>query len=105
LLWKGLTALGLEPFVPNPSDRLVCVNTIKVPEGIDWAAVCKLAMDKYSVEIAGGLGPSAGKVWRVGVMGFNARPNAIEQVLVALKDALALQGWKGAPAAEAKTEL
>jgi alanine-glyoxylate transaminase/serine-glyoxylate transaminase/serine-pyruvate transaminase len=49
----------------------VTVNTIKVPEGVDWAAVCKEAMDTYAVEIAGGLGPSVGKVWRVGLMGVS----------------------------------
>jgi alanine-glyoxylate transaminase/serine-glyoxylate transaminase/serine-pyruvate transaminase len=47
-----------------------------------------------AVEIAGGLGPSIGKVWRVGVMGFNARPAAVEQVLVAFRHGLAKQGWK-----------
>lgn len=46
--------------------RLVTVNTIKVPEGVDWAALTADAMSQYAVEIAGGLGPSAGKVWRVG---------------------------------------
>ena len=46
--------------------QTVCV--IQVPEGVDWAAVVKNAMDKYNVEIAGGLGPTAGKVWRVGIM-------------------------------------
>ena len=40
----------------------------QVPEGIDWMAVNTHCMERYSVEIAGGLGPSAGKVWRVGVM-------------------------------------
>ena len=40
----------------------------QVPGGVDWAAVVKNSMDRYSVEIAGGLGPTAGKVWRVGVM-------------------------------------
>jgi hypothetical protein len=39
-----------------------------VPEGVDWAALCKNAMDKYNLEIAGGLGPTAGKVWRIGIM-------------------------------------
>ena len=38
---------------------------MQVPEGIDWAAVSKNAMDKYNVEIAGGLGPTAGKIWCV----------------------------------------
>ena len=68
-LWEGLTAMGLEPYVANPEHRLVTVNTIKVPAGVDWAALCKNAMDKYNVEIAGGLGPTAGKIFRVGLMG------------------------------------
>lgn len=45
--------------------RLITVNTIKVPEGVDWAALVKNAMDKFNLEIAGGLGPTMGKVWRV----------------------------------------
>ena len=45
-----------------------CGAAQQVPEGVDCLALCKNAMDKYSVEIAGGLGPSAGKVWRVGIM-------------------------------------
>lgn len=45
--------------------RLITVNTIKVPEGVDWAALVKNAMDKFNLEIAGGLGPTVGKVWRV----------------------------------------
>jgi alanine-glyoxylate transaminase/serine-glyoxylate transaminase/serine-pyruvate transaminase len=96
-LWKGLTQLGLEPFVEEPKDRLVTVNTIKVPEGVDWAAVTQEAMSHYAVEIAGGLGPTVGKVWRVGIMGaMNARPNAVQQVIEAFRYALAKQGWKRA---------
>ena len=41
---------------------------LQVPDGVDWQAVIKNAMDKYSLEISGGLGPTAGKVWRVGIM-------------------------------------
>ncbi|KAL4549591.1 hypothetical protein Ndes2526B_g04596 [Nannochloris sp. 'desiccata'] len=92
-LWEGLSAMGLEPFVKDPKDRLCTVNTIKVPEGVDWAAVCKLAMDKYSVEIAGGLGPTAGQVWRVGLMGYNAHPENVALVLDAFRDGLTQQGF------------
>lgn len=88
-LWEGLGAMGLEPFVEDPKDRLCTVNTIKVPAGVDWAGVVKNAMDKYNVEIAGGLGPTAGKVWRVGLMGYNATPANVELVLAAFKDGLA----------------
>lgn len=63
-----------------------------MPEGVDWAAVVKHAMDTYSLEIAGGLGPTAGKVWRVGIMGFNAKPQNVDLVLTAFQDGLKRQG-------------
>mmetsp|Transcript_9506 Transcript_9506/g.28846 ORF Transcript_9506/g.28846 Transcript_9506/m.28846 type:complete len:416 (-) Transcript_9506:304-1551(-) len=93
-LWAGLRSMGLEPYVEKDEDRLITVNTIKVPEGIDWAAVIKNAMDMYSLEIAGGLGPSAGKCWRVGIMGYNATAANVDLVLLAFRDGLKKQGWK-----------
>ncbi len=59
---------------------------------MDWAALVKHAMDHYSLEIAGGLGPTAGKVWRVGIMGFNAKPQNVQLVLDAFRDGLKRQG-------------
>ena len=53
MLWEGLSKMGLEPFVEREEDRLITVNTIKVPQGVDWAALSANAMQKYSVEIAG----------------------------------------------------
>jgi alanine-glyoxylate transaminase/serine-glyoxylate transaminase/serine-pyruvate transaminase len=91
-LWAGLSEMGLEPYVKNPDERLVTVNTIKIPDGVDFAAVIKNAMDVYNVEISGGLGPSIGKVWRVGIMGHNARPANIAIVLEAFRDGLKKQG-------------
>lgn len=87
-LWSGLSALGLEPYVADPADRLVTVNTIKVPPGVDWAAVTATALRDYHLEIAGGLGPTAGAVWRVGVMGYNACPEAVDLVVAAFRNAL-----------------
>jgi alanine-glyoxylate transaminase/serine-glyoxylate transaminase/serine-pyruvate transaminase len=86
-LWNGLTALGLEPYAA-PGDGLVTVNTIKVPPGVDWASVTATAMADYHLEIAGGLGPTAGSVWRVGVMGYNACPEAVDLVVAAFRAAL-----------------
>jgi alanine-glyoxylate transaminase/serine-glyoxylate transaminase/serine-pyruvate transaminase len=91
-LWDGLRSMGLQSFVENDAERLVTVNTIKVPEGVDWAALIKNAMDKYNVEISGGLGGTAGKVWRVGIMGYNANAANIEVVLAAFRDGLKQQG-------------
>ncbi|KAI8464731.1 MAG: alanine-glyoxylate transaminase [Monoraphidium minutum] len=92
MLWDGLKKLGLQPFVEKDQDRLITVNTIKVPAGVDWAAVVKNAMDKYYLEIAGGLGPTAGKVWRIGLMGYNARPQNVALVVEAFRDGLQKQG-------------
>lgn len=91
-LWAGLGEMGLEPYVQNPDDRLVTINTIKVPEGVDWAAVVAHCMEKYNVEISGGLGPSVGQVWRVGILGHNATPANIAAVLAAIKSGLQAQG-------------
>jgi len=94
LLWAGLGEAGLEPFVKDPKSRLPCVNTITVPQGVDGPALSNFAMQKYNLEIAGGLGPTAGKVWRVGVMGYNAQPMNVNMVVTAFKEGLAAQGYK-----------
>lgn len=65
---------------------------VQVPEGVDAMAVIKNAMDKYKVEISGGLGPSAGKVWRVGILGYNAQPQNIQLVLDCFRGGLRQQG-------------
>ena len=93
-LWAGLSELGLKPFAASPGDALATVNTIVVPQGVDWAALCAHALSEYHLEIAGGLGPTAGKVWRVGVMGRNACPECVDLVIAAFKSGLAAQRWK-----------
>lgn len=64
-----------------------------VPAGVKWDAVSKYIMEKYSVEVAGGLGPTAGKVWRIGLMGANAKPANVTLVLAAMEDALRHVGF------------
>lgn len=92
-LWEGLSALGLEPYVETDAERLITVNTIKVPAGVDFAALAAHAMATYSLEVSGGLGPSAGKVWRVGLMGANATRARVQLVVSAFTSGLAAQGW------------
>jgi alanine-glyoxylate transaminase/serine-glyoxylate transaminase/serine-pyruvate transaminase len=65
---EGLSGLGLS-LLPPEGDRLFTLNTVKVPDGVDEAAVRKLLLEEYSIEIGAGLGPLAGKIWRVGLMG------------------------------------
>ncbi len=64
----------------------------QVPEGCDWASLLGNAMEKYNVEIAGGLGPTIGQIFRVGLLGFNAKPANVELVLAAFRDGLKKQG-------------
>jgi alanine-glyoxylate transaminase/serine-glyoxylate transaminase/serine-pyruvate transaminase len=64
----------------------------QVPEGVDWLALNKFAMETYNVELAGGLGPTLGKCWRVGIMGYNATPANVELVLASFREGLRAQG-------------
>ena len=86
-LAQGLAELGLE-FLVEAGDRLPQLNTISVPEGVDEAAVRKRLLDEYNIEIGAGLGPMAGKIWRIGLMGQNASAQSVEKILNALRDVL-----------------
>ncbi|NXE03799.1 SPYA protein, partial [Lophotis ruficrista] len=87
-LCQGLRDLGLELFVKEEVARLPTITTIKVPEGYDWKEITAFIMDKHGIEIAGGLGPSEGKVLRIGLMGGNSTSGNVDRVLRALRDAL-----------------
>ncbi|CAL8083464.1 unnamed protein product [Orchesella dallaii] len=94
-LHAGIRSLGLKLFVQNESDRLPTVTTILVPEGIDWKKVIQYLMEKHKIEIAGGLGPTVGKVFRIGVLGCNATPEKVDRVLQALKEGLEFAKLQG----------
>ncbi|NEP25946.1 alanine--glyoxylate aminotransferase family protein [Moorena sp. SIO3I6] len=87
LLWEGLADLGLECHVEQEF-RLPTLTTVRIPEGVDGKAVTRKLLDDYNMEIGGGLGELAGKVWRIGLMGYNSRRENVEQVLSALKEVL-----------------
>ncbi|ENN81587.1 alanine--glyoxylate aminotransferase isoform X2 [Dendroctonus ponderosae] len=87
-LYEGIEALGMQLYVDEEHKRLPSVTTIKVPDGVDWRKVTEYAMKRYKLEISGGLGPTAGKVFRVGIMGYNATQENIVFVLDVLKEAL-----------------
>ena len=86
-LVQGLAALGLDLLVDAPH-RLPQLNVVNVPEGVDEAAVRKELLEAHDVEIGAGLGALAGKVWRIGLMGDNARPERVTFVLDALETAM-----------------
>jgi len=83
-LKENLGELGLEFFVAKEA-RLPMLNAIKIPEGIDDAAIRSKLLNDFQIEIGGGLGPLAGKVWRVGLMGHGARRSSVERLCAALK--------------------
>ena len=91
-LAAGITAAGLE-FLTAKADRLPQLNPIKVPEGIDEAAVRARMLATHGVEIGAGLGPLKGKIWRIGLMGASATPLSVRTCLTALSQALAAEGF------------
>jgi alanine-glyoxylate transaminase/serine-glyoxylate transaminase/serine-pyruvate transaminase len=86
VLVRGLDRIGLSLF-PPPANRCATINVIKVPDGVDEARVRQRLLD-MGVEMGGGLGALAGKVWRVGVMGYNAQAPTVERFVGALDEAL-----------------
>jgi alanine-glyoxylate transaminase / serine-glyoxylate transaminase / serine-pyruvate transaminase len=90
-LKAGLDAMGLDMIVA-PEHRLPQLNAVKVPAGVDEAAVRKVLLEDFNLEIGAGLGPLAGKVWRIGLMGYGANRKNVLFCLAALETALVAQG-------------
>lgn len=92
-LRRGLEPLGLTPLVPV-EHATPMLTTICYPDGIDDAAFRKHLRQQHQIEVGGGLGPLAGKVFRVGLMGHGARLENVMQALSAFGDALTVAGHK-----------
>jgi alanine-glyoxylate transaminase / serine-glyoxylate transaminase / serine-pyruvate transaminase len=88
----GIEAMGLEMHVPE-GHRLWTLNTPRVPEGVDDGKLRQYLLEKHSIEIAGGFGPLAGKVMRIGLMGYGSAPENVFLILEALEGALKAQGF------------
>ena len=79
-LWAGLERLGLELHVPEHL-RLPTLTTVRIPEGVDGKAFSLHLLNTQGIEVGGGLGALAGKVWRIGLMGFNSQPDNVDRLL------------------------
>ena len=86
-LLEGLKGLGIEMMV-DEAFRLPMLNSVLIPEGADDAGVRSRLLKEYKIEIGAGLGPMAGKIWRIGLMGHTARPDNIENLITAMKAVL-----------------
>jgi alanine-glyoxylate transaminase/serine-glyoxylate transaminase/serine-pyruvate transaminase len=84
---KGIEAMGLRMHVPA-EHRIATLNTVCVPEGVDEAKVRKQLINGPGIEIAGGFGPLAGKVFRIGVMGPLATEDNVQFFLKEFRQAL-----------------
>jgi alanine-glyoxylate transaminase/serine-glyoxylate transaminase/serine-pyruvate transaminase len=87
LLWAGLEEMDMALHVA-PEHRLPTLTTVRVPAGVDEAAVRKALLDEYNVEIGGGLGSLKGQVWRIGLMGYSSSRKNVTLLLAALRELL-----------------
>jgi alanine-glyoxylate transaminase/serine-glyoxylate transaminase/serine-pyruvate transaminase len=92
-LAAGVEGMGLS-LLPPAGERLWTLNAVRAPQGVDEAAVRKTLLATFNLEVGAGLGPLAGKIWRVGLMGASSTPQSVLQFLAALEAALAANGHR-----------
>ena len=91
-LAAGLEQLGLS-LLPPPDERLWTLNAVRVPPGVDEAAVRRRLLEEFSIEIGAGLGPLAGRIWRVGLMGAGSTMANVLLFLGAFERCLRASGY------------
>jgi len=79
-LWQGLESLGLELHVPEDL-RLPTLTTVRIPDDVDGKAFSSHLLNNHGIEVGGGLGVLAGKIWRIGLMGYNSTPENVNRLL------------------------
>ncbi|UKO97889.1 alanine--glyoxylate aminotransferase family protein [Nostoc sp. UHCC 0870] len=89
-LWQRLEDIGLSLHVEREY-RLPTLTTVRIPAGVDGKAVARQLLNEHNIEVGGGLGELAGQVWRVGLMGFNSRPESVDRLIEALQQVLPKQ--------------
>jgi alanine-glyoxylate transaminase / serine-glyoxylate transaminase / serine-pyruvate transaminase len=103
-LARGLEAMGLE-LLPPPGERLWTLNAVRVPAGLDEAAVRRALLADFGIEIGAGLGPLAGRIWRVGFMGASSTRAHLSLFLSALDHVVRSLGHACAPGAAVAAAL
>jgi aspartate aminotransferase-like enzyme len=92
--------MGLRQFA-DPAHRVTSVTTVLAPEGVSSSAIRDMLLDEFNLEISGGLGDYADRMWRIGIMGHSAQQANVMLLLAALEHALRRQGY--APAGSGTT--
>lgn len=91
----GLTLFGAEP----PARRLPMITPVVVPDGVDELRVRHELLHDFGIEIGAAFGPLAGRIWRIGTLGYSASRQNVLVCLAALEQVLRRQGWRAAPGA------
>jgi alanine-glyoxylate transaminase / serine-glyoxylate transaminase / serine-pyruvate transaminase len=97
-LAAGLRAMGLD-LLPPDGERLWTLNAVKVPEGVSEPKVRAQLLLEFNMEVGAGLGPLAGRIWRVGFMGAGSTRQLVLLFLAALERALGANGHRVPPGA------
>jgi alanine-glyoxylate transaminase/serine-glyoxylate transaminase/serine-pyruvate transaminase len=92
-LQAGLAAIGIE-YATQPGHALPQLNAVRIPAGVDDAAVRKALLERFNIEIGAGLGAFKGKVWRIGLMGYSSRQTNVLVLLATLEQLLAEHGHR-----------
>ena len=87
-LYSGLESRGFKMFIEDVKNRAPSVTSVVVPTEVDPVKVSSFAMQKYKFEIAGGLGPTFGKVFRIGLMGCNATEDLVDKTIKIITEAI-----------------
>ena len=91
-LIAGVEAMEMKLLVENPKERLVTVTPVMVPAGVDDVKFRDQLLDDFNIEIAGGIGPLKGKIWRLGLMGYCAQRANVLLLLASMEQVLTAQG-------------
>ncbi len=86
-LWQRVEEIGLKLHVEREF-RLPTLTTVCIPEGVDGKAIARQLLLEHHIEVGGGLGELAGKVWRVGLMGYNSNKASVDSLIAALHKVL-----------------
>jgi alanine-glyoxylate transaminase/serine-glyoxylate transaminase/serine-pyruvate transaminase len=97
-LRAGLLALGLT-YTAAEGHQLPQLHAVRIPAGVDDAAVRRRLLNDFDIEIGSGLGDLKGRAWRIGLMGYNSRPEVVLLLLGVLEQCLAGAGVKVPPGA------
>jgi len=85
--WEEIEKIGFKCVVPR-EHRLPSLTTVWVPEGFEAAKLCKIMRERFQIEIGGALGQWAGKVLRIGLMGYNSRKEVAKMCVACLEEAM-----------------